>query len=153
MSKTAVALAEAAAGAKVRSDPPVLQRTAARAWRSRWLTMLSVAVQDALAATLVDEGLTMLDADDSKPPLSVEVWLDGRSAAAVSKAREVGAAQEEDKTAAAATPVAAAAAVAAAAPTGGAHPAAEAEAEEEEAAAAAAERPLRGGRGSEREAS
>ena len=39
--------------------------------------MLSVAVQDALAATLVDEGVALLDAAGAAPPLSVEVWLDG----------------------------------------------------------------------------
>ena len=40
--------------------------------------MLSVSVQDALAATLVDEGLSLLDAPGGAPPLATEVWLDER---------------------------------------------------------------------------
>lgn len=38
------------------SEPRVLQNQAARIWEQRWLILLGVAVQDALAATLVDEG-------------------------------------------------------------------------------------------------
>ena len=41
--------------------PAVLQPTAARAWRNKWVTLLSPTVQKALAATLVDTG--------------VDVWL------------------------------------------------------------------------------
>lgn len=54
----------------------MLRRAAARAWRNRWLTLLAVCAQDALAATLVDEGSSLLDAADSVPPLAVDVWLD-----------------------------------------------------------------------------
>ena len=36
------------------SEPSVLRRTAARNWRTRWTTLLSVAVQDSLAATSPD---------------------------------------------------------------------------------------------------
>ena len=40
--------------------------------------MLYVCVQDALAATLVDEGLSLLDAHCGPPPNATEVWLDDR---------------------------------------------------------------------------
>ena len=39
--------------------------------------MLSVVTQDALAATLVNEGGALLDAADAEAPLLVEVVLDG----------------------------------------------------------------------------
>ena len=42
----------------------------------RWVTMVSIVTQDALAATLVDEGVGILDAGDAHEPLSVDVWLD-----------------------------------------------------------------------------
>ena len=77
MSKQAVALVEAAAFFRARAEPPVLQQAAARAWRTRWLTMLSVSVQDALAATLVHEGTSLLEEGVAPPPLGVDVWLDG----------------------------------------------------------------------------
>ena len=38
--------------------------------------MLSVCVQDVVAATLVDEGTSLLDAADGQAPGSVDVWLD-----------------------------------------------------------------------------
>ena len=40
--------------------------------------MLAVTAQDALAATLVKEGLVHLDGHDGLGPLSVDVWLDER---------------------------------------------------------------------------
>ena len=43
-----------------RRAPPVLQATAVRAWQRRWWCLLSVAVQDALAATLVEDGASAL---------------------------------------------------------------------------------------------
>lgn len=72
----AVSLLEQLALARARTEVPVLRRAAARAWRNRWLTLLAVCAQDALAATLVDEGSSLLDAADSVPPLAVDVWLD-----------------------------------------------------------------------------
>ena len=56
-----VKLLDQAAAAKARSAPVPLQGAAARSWRSRWTTMLAIAAQDALTATLVDEGLGQLD--------------------------------------------------------------------------------------------
>lgn len=73
----AVELVEAAACARARTSPALLRPAAARAWRYRWLTMLSVVTQDALAATLVNEGGALLDAADAEAPLLVEVVLDG----------------------------------------------------------------------------
>ena len=73
-------LLDAAATAKVRSLPRPLQASAARAWRARWLTLLSVSVQCSLAATLVNEGTATLDAVDGGVPDPVQVWLDGTSA-------------------------------------------------------------------------
>ena len=46
--------------------------------------MISVAVRNALAATLVDDGVSILDATDGEPPLGVDLWLDAGSSAAQS---------------------------------------------------------------------
>ena len=70
-------LAEAAA-AKARAEPAALRSAAARAWRTRWTTMISVCVQDATAATLVDDGASWLEAADGPVPLAVDVWLNAR---------------------------------------------------------------------------
>ena len=72
----AIRLLDQAAHAKARSAPVPLQKSAARSWRARWVTMLSVAGQDALAATLVSDGVGELDGKDGPDPLPVEVWLD-----------------------------------------------------------------------------
>ncbi len=58
------------------SEPQALRAAAARAWRARWVTMISTVCQDALAATLVDDGTLLLDAPGSPEPLSVDIWLD-----------------------------------------------------------------------------
>ena len=39
--------------------------------------MVSTVCQDALAATLVDDGVSLLDVAQSSEPTSVDVWLDG----------------------------------------------------------------------------
>ena len=72
----------ASAEARARTEPRVLRRAAARGWRSRWTAMPSVCVQDVLAATLVDEGTSLLDAADGQTPGSVDVWLDAPPPAA-----------------------------------------------------------------------
>ena len=61
---------------RARSEPNVLRSSIARMWRSRWSIMFSVACQDVLAATLVDDGIDVLDAVGTGSPLSVDVWLD-----------------------------------------------------------------------------
>jgi hypothetical protein len=68
-------LAELAAF-RARSEPLALQGSIARAWRARWTVMLSVACQDTLAATLVDDGVSFLDAVCTGSALSIDVWLD-----------------------------------------------------------------------------
>ena len=70
-----------AAHTRARSEPSVLRRTAARNWRTRWTTLLWVAVQDSLAATLVNDGAGLLDAAQSRAPTSVEVWLSAAAGA------------------------------------------------------------------------
>ena len=62
---------------RAQSEPRVLQNQAARIWEQRWLILLGVGVQDALAATLVDEGSRFLGGAPALEPLSVEVWLNG----------------------------------------------------------------------------
>jgi len=76
LSSQALELLNVLASTKAESEPPALQVTAARAWRARWITMVSFVSQDSLAATLVDEGLSILDAPVAPCPLSVDVWLD-----------------------------------------------------------------------------
>ena len=41
--------------------------------------MLSLSVQDALTATLVNDGVGLLDAASGAAPLSCDVWLDDRA--------------------------------------------------------------------------
>ena len=69
----AVRLIDQAAHAKARAMPAPLQTSTARSWRTRWLTMLSIAGQDALAATLVSDGVGQLDGKDGPDPLPVDV--------------------------------------------------------------------------------
>ena len=53
-------LLEELASHRSRHAPPQLRRSTARAWEARWWAMLSVAVQNALAATLVDDAPHLL---------------------------------------------------------------------------------------------
>ena len=75
-SPAALCLLRQAAAARARQSPAMLQASAAAAWRSRWLSLLSVAQQDALAASLVDDGLLLLDGRDGPVPCAAEVWVD-----------------------------------------------------------------------------
>jgi hypothetical protein len=68
-----------AAVARARTEPAVLRKLAARGWRTRWTTLVSVSVQSALAATLVNDGTCLLDAADGPAPLAVDVWLNARA--------------------------------------------------------------------------
>ena len=67
-----------AAAHRADREPAALRGQAARNWESRWLSFLSVATQDALAATLVSDGSRFLDGFACPEVLSVDVWLDGR---------------------------------------------------------------------------
>ena len=62
---------------KVRTVPMVLQRSAELAWADRWWTLLGVAVQDALAASVLAPSTHGLVIDASCPPLpEVDQLLD-----------------------------------------------------------------------------
>ena len=61
------------AGARARAAPPALQATAKAAWARRWSSHLSLAVQSALAATLVDDVPVELDGADAEAPCDVAV--------------------------------------------------------------------------------
>ena len=76
MSKDALRLLSELSTFKASSEPPALRASAARAWRARWLTMISTVCQDSLAATLVDDGVSLLDVAACSAPLSVDVWVD-----------------------------------------------------------------------------
>ncbi len=76
LSHEAVRLLSELAAHKAASEPQALRAAAARAWRARWITMVSFVCQDALAATLVDDGVALLDTPALVGPLSVDVWLD-----------------------------------------------------------------------------
>ena len=69
-------LLQAAAARKAASEPWVAGKQQG-AWRARWITMLSVAIQDRVAATLAAGGARLLDAATGSPPASADVWLDG----------------------------------------------------------------------------
>ena len=54
------------------SKAPRLHKSAAFAWENRWWSMISVATQNALAATLVDDAPHMLHAwEGTAPPLGI----------------------------------------------------------------------------------
>ena len=76
LSHEALDLFEKLAESKARSEPLALRGAMARAWRARWVTMISTVAQDSLAATLVDDGVAVLDLAQSSGPTSVDVWLD-----------------------------------------------------------------------------
>ena len=76
LSKEALDLLAELASFRTRSEPQALRGSIARAWRSRWTVMLSVTCQDALVATLVDDGVSFLDAVCTGSPSSTDVWLD-----------------------------------------------------------------------------
>ena len=56
-SNTCVKTIRALAAARARSEAPELRAVAARGWAARWWAMLSVAAQDTLASTLLDNSL------------------------------------------------------------------------------------------------
>ena len=78
MNSAGVQLLKVAAAHRAEKEPAALRSQAARNWESRWLCFLAVATQDAIAATLVDDGSRFLDGHASPDLLSIDVWLDGR---------------------------------------------------------------------------
>ena len=53
-----------------------MRKTACRALRGRWSAILSVAAQDALAATLMEEGVSLLDGVGGGPVTLTDVLGD-----------------------------------------------------------------------------
>ena len=71
-SSTCAWLVRELAEARSAQAPPRLRRSTARAWEARWWGMLAVAVQNALAATLVDDAPHLLHGwEGERPPLGV----------------------------------------------------------------------------------
>ena len=64
------------AAARAREAPRHLQLSARLAFERRWWALLSCTQQDALAATLVDDGTLLLDGQDDQPPELVDVLVD-----------------------------------------------------------------------------
>ena len=62
--------------ARARAEPRNLQLSARLAFESRWWALLSCAQQDSLAATLVDDGILLLDGHDASLPLVADVMVD-----------------------------------------------------------------------------
>ena len=73
VSATTVEVFHALAQAKARSAAQRLRVAAQLGWERRWLAMLSVAVQDGLASTLVNDSVELLDGADGLPPWHVDV--------------------------------------------------------------------------------
>ena len=57
-----------AAADKAQTEPARLRSATCRALHSRWCALLSTAAQNALAATLVEDGTALLDSVGGKPP-------------------------------------------------------------------------------------
>ena len=64
------------AAARARAAPRHLQLATRLAFEARWWALLSCCQQDALAATLVDVSIVLLDGADAAEPLLVDVILD-----------------------------------------------------------------------------
>jgi hypothetical protein len=78
MNGEARALLKTLAAQRAESEPLAMRSAIARSFRRRWLTMASVVVQDSLAATLLDDGVGLLDVPVESSPLGVHMWLDDR---------------------------------------------------------------------------
>ena len=63
--------------AKVSEAPPALRESLRQAWLARWWGLLSVAAQDALAASSVETGFALLDGADGPEPPPGDLLLDG----------------------------------------------------------------------------
>ena len=61
---------------RARAAPRHLQLSARIGFESRWWALLSVAQQDALAASLVDDGIVALDGHDGAEPPLIDIIVD-----------------------------------------------------------------------------
>ena len=75
-SEDTVVVIDELAHARARSELPRLRASATVGWRHRWWTMLSVAAQESLAATLVDDRVALLDACDGATPTVTSILED-----------------------------------------------------------------------------
>ena len=75
-SKTCVSTIRLLAKARARSAPAVLRRSAELGWAARWWSLLSIAAQDALAATLLEDSLATLAGSDGPSPPLPDLFLD-----------------------------------------------------------------------------
>ena len=64
------------AAARARSCPVFLRASARAGFEARWWSLLSCAQQDSLAASLVDDGVVLLDGVDAPLPFAADVALD-----------------------------------------------------------------------------
>ena len=62
--------------ARARAAPEHMRLAARLAYESRWWAMRSCTQQDSLAATLVDDGILLLDGHDAAAPELSEVLID-----------------------------------------------------------------------------
>lgn len=69
-------LLKSAAADGARSEPARLQSIARRAFLARWRTLLSIATQDFLAATLAGEGASLLNATPGAATTTPDLLLD-----------------------------------------------------------------------------
>ena len=75
-SQQCVRIVKELAWARARSAPRVLQLATYHAFAARWWALLSCAQQDCLAASLLDDGLALLDGCDGAEPALTDVLLD-----------------------------------------------------------------------------
>ena len=78
-SQTTADLTRQLATARSRDAPSRLRLAASLGWQKRWWAMLAVAAQDALASTLVDDAVVLLDGNDGLEPLLCDVLCDAVS--------------------------------------------------------------------------
>ena len=75
-SATCADLVRDLAAAKAREAPELLRASLRHAWAARWWALLSVAAQDALAASLTEPSLALLDGEDGAEPTLGDLLLD-----------------------------------------------------------------------------
>jgi len=69
-------LLAAAAAHQAQSEAAPLRGAVRQASRARWSMLHSAALQDALAATLTNDGTCLLTGVDGPPPSAIDLWLD-----------------------------------------------------------------------------
>ena len=75
----------ALAAFRARAAPQALRRSAEHAWQARWWAILSVATQDALASTLVDDAPRYLHGRPPHVPTLGDLLLDAEPVLSLSR--------------------------------------------------------------------